>query len=128
MKLFIPPLGTRIRLTADWTFEVNPATDYEFRLWADGSRDEDHSTMEQWKAWKAKVIHATIPAGTVLSIERIYVRKGQGDYDSVTFRAFQSPDSTLASKRAGGQRKGNNFRFFSTLTDANRIECEIVTA
>jgi hypothetical protein len=51
----------------------------------------------------------TLPAGTVLKVDRIYIRKGKGmsDYSSVTFYA------TIGKKK---------YRFWSKLADVNNIK------
>jgi hypothetical protein len=125
MRLFIPPLGTRIRLIEDWSFEVNSATDYDFRRWAAGIYDEPYQYTDYGMEWRNRIVTATLVAGTVLGLERIYIRKTKGDYDSLTFRIYQSPDRTLATKKMGGDRKGNNFRFFASLEDCNRIDFDL---
>lgn len=53
----------------------------------------------------------TLPAGIALYIERIYIRKGNKDYDSVTFRTGECEDKTLSRKR-----------FFARLEDVNKIK------
>ena len=65
---------------------------------------------------------AMLPSGTVLIVDRIYIRKGSEDYNSVTFRIEDCPDKRLAPKKAKGFMKGQA-RFWVKLADANRIQC-----
>jgi hypothetical protein len=45
-----------------------------------------------------------LPPGTVLQLDRIYIRKGASDFDSLTFLVVDSPDARLAPK--GKKPKG----------------------
>lgn len=57
----------------------------------------------------------TIPKGTVLCIQRIYIRNGQQDYDSVTFSIAKVKGSKISG------------RFWVKLDNANEIHYELVT-
>lgn len=102
-NLFIPPLGTSITLAQDWAFELHREhRNYDFF---------GHLGL-QYPTWDSKVesVSATLPAGTILKIDRIYIRKGQKDYDSVTFHVVNSKG-----------KKVTNARFWVKLADANKI-------
>lgn len=61
-------------------------------------------------------IRVTLPAGTQLKIERIYIRQGSEAFASVTFRTTKTcPDKKLASKR-----------FWVKLQEANQIVADIL--
>jgi hypothetical protein len=53
----------------------------------------------------------TLAAGTGLRVDRIYVRKGIADFDSLTFVVTDSPQKVLKGKR-----------FWAKLADVNKIE------
>jgi hypothetical protein len=59
----------------------------------------------------------TLPAGTVLTLDRYYIKHGANDFDSITFRL---------PKPKGRVKKGDpvppSGRFWCKLRDANRIE------
>lgn len=114
-KLTIPPLGTELTLAADWTFELyaeyrnaglvsyfNPP--YPRRK----NRDGDDIGIDWYGDLHAPV---TLPAGTVLTIRRYYIRQGRGAFDSVTLSAKIGKKS---------------HRFWVKLADANRIEFKVV--
>ena len=110
MKLYIPEIGDKITLTADWRFQMtierrnDVVTQYFLKLESfRNSRDGE----------KFEII---IPAGTVLTIDRIYIRKGVSDFSSITFYIYESIYKDL--KKA---------RFWASLTDVNKIEYEIHT-
>lgn len=55
----------------------------------------------------------TLPKGTQLKIDRIYIRKGNEDYSSITFYIEDCPDKTFRPKK--------KIRFWSKLDDVNNI-------
>jgi len=57
----------------------------------------------------------TLPAGTVLTIDRIYLRKGASDFDSITF---------ILNKPKGV--KGPMVRFWVKLSDVNSGNLELL--
>lgn len=59
-------------------------------------------------------IDVTLPAGTEITIDRIYIRKGISDYSSVTFNLNKTDHPVLDVK---GRK-----RFWAKLDDVNRIE------
>jgi hypothetical protein len=60
---------------------------------------------------------ASIPEGSVLTIDRIYLRKGKGDFDSVTF---------VLNKPPGSKKKGPMVRFWTRLDDVNSGRLELL--
>lgn len=138
MQLYIPPLGSQLILSADWTFLLSPEErnktlfeymgKYQDQPMYRGSRPVSKVvpatkdsrahiralTLEEEKLWAPKEI--TLPAGTLLQVDRIYIRKGQDDFDSITF--------TLPGKqvRVDGITVRRTVRFWTTLEDANRIQ------
>lgn len=54
----------------------------------------------------------TIPVGSVLAIDRIFIRKGMNDYSSLTFFLKAHPDKVFKKKP----------RFWAKLVDCNKIE------
>lgn len=104
MRMFIPELRSKIRLTADWSFELFK----EYRNTDLISAMNLDNRLESHKV--------SIPEGTVLTVDRIYIRQGQTDFNSVTFRVFDSPDELLMCKPKP--------RFWAKLSDVNQIEFE----
>lgn len=138
MRFFIPPLGTAVRLTRAWTCTVHR----EGRNWdvrralvahAAGETGAEPQMGDWWARYSAQTsdsdgpLAMTLPADTILKIDRIYVRSGQGDFDSVTFMIKDSPDKRFVPKRKkGGGTFDGKPRFWVKLHEANAIECEIV--
>ena len=110
--LHIPPLGAELTLATDWTFELylerrnsgliealKMISQYPKRKWGGGDLAPD---------WSANLhVPATLPAGTVLTVRRYYIRLGQAAFDSVTFSAKIGKKS---------------HRFWVKLADANSIQ------
>jgi hypothetical protein len=94
VKLCIPKLGSVLILTSEWQFTL--------------IRESRNKTFFQQVVIKPGVQRELIslPAGTQLKVERVYIRQGAPEYDSVTFRIV-------------GQK---NARFWVRLEDANKIE------
>lgn len=124
-RMYIPQLRDKIRLTSDWTFMLyderrneslhddqwrEKARLYNTEMWQ--RRNDGDITHDQWYAQRMLSEPYTWPAGTVLSIDRIYIKNGLTDYNSVTFR--------LVDKK----RKG--IRFWAKLDDVNKLQFEPV--
>lgn len=130
MKLMIPSLGARIRLAADWSFDLHyePRNEGVYDLFGvfqhlkgthgypEGTYPSSYRVAEADK----EPARATLPAGTLLTIDRYYIRQGAGDFDSVTFSLpFQPlPGYSFGKKRAS--------RFWAKLEDVNEIEFEFL--
>jgi len=109
----IPMIGSKIRLSEPWMFKLFPEK-RNIKLWA-VMFDE---VIDQWSlhwammasgVWRAM----SFPAGTVLSVDRIYLRKGLADFNSLSFRVVSSPDKRIVKQR-----------FWAKLGDVNRMEGE----
>ena len=67
-----------------------------------------------------------LPKGTVLKIDRIYIRKGKKDYSSLTFNIVDTTHSFLVDSK--GKKVKGSMRFWATLDDVNKIVCEHIPA
>lgn len=104
MNLFIPPLGTEIELSEPWSFQLH----FEYRNFAALEYFKLTKNNEtKWDHWRDDLSYPlTLPAGTVLKVDRIYIRKGVRDFDSVTFYMK-------------GEKK--KIRFWAKLPEVNKI-------
>ena len=62
--------------------------------------------------FKKDSITVTLPKGTILKVDRIYIRKGKSDYSSITFYCKNLPNTT-------SKKKSKSFRFWAKLEDVN---------
>lgn len=77
-QLYIPEIGDEIRLTMDWTFDLyNEYRNDSLMKFIGDPRDSSYSIIDSRPC--------TIPTGEVLKVDRVYIRKGQGDFSSLTF-------------------------------------------
>jgi len=127
VKLFIPTIGTRLVLAKPWTFHLHDEYRNEkFYKAVHGeiqrtnhrwvNLDGDSSPIETPRHWhkthdKPAPIETTLPKGAVIEVDRLYLRKGAGDFDSVTFRLISGLEKI----------KG---RFWAKLDEVNTIEVD----
>lgn len=117
MKLFIPAIGEKIKLTADWTFVVHPEyRNHSLYELANQAPVKDYLWSGANSQYGPK--NFTLPAGITLVIDRIYIKKGAPDYNSVTFR--------IPKKGTDNPPHFTGLRFWVKLNDANKIECDVV--
>lgn len=119
MRMFIPELGMRIRLTKDWTFDLHYERRNEslFPL-----VDPKHGFPTEF-AWRVKQevdpVPFTIPKGTVLTVDRIYIRSGNHEFSSLSFRINRTKGK---AKQQVDNPFGVGLRFWAKLDDVNQIE------
>tara|TARA_Y100000034_G_scaffold48390_2_gene59763 strand:+ start:1206 stop:1757 length:552 start_codon:yes stop_codon:yes gene_type:complete len=150
-RLFIPTIGTHIRLRKPWTFDLYDERRNSGLLDACGFYDkqleEEDDNGPSWgvrygwgrgrfnnrqgrqSTYGKPVLQVTLPRGTELKIARIYVRSGNDMYkfDSVTFQLIKkSLPKKLQSLGEKGKHGGSAGRFWVKLGDANNVVCEVV--
>lgn len=114
-KLQIPSLGSSVRVAADWTFALH-------------NESRNRSLMDHFKIvypegyWpqyehfnKGGSTQVTLPAGTKLAIDRIYIRRGNDDFDSITFRITELEGKPV-----------KKMRFWVKLPDVNDGQLELI--
>ena len=127
-NLYIPSIGDQIELTKEFLFPLHQ----ERRNWKfinqlpEKVRDEFNRKIdsiierrinkeidysEAYNLQQNVTVEERLPAGAILTVDRIYVRKGMAAFDSITFN--------VPKKQNPGDLYG---RFWMKLADANRIE------
>lgn len=123
MQIFIPTIGTVLTLADDWTFDLyeehrndkfanQAGLEFGYNGWSTHrwvqNADGTHTCVPP------RSTPVTLPQGTVLKVDRIYIRGKTDDaraFDSVTF--FCNP----------GARKGPlKGRFWAKLSDVNQMD------
>ena len=86
-------------------------------------KEDEVPREDLYKSFRGKkqlsYLEVLMPARTILSFDRIYIRKGVEAYDSVTFRIHKKK----------GNCPNENFlgtRFWAKLNDVNNIVCEVI--
>lgn len=111
MKMFIPTVGTTFRLTDPWYFSLF----HEYR---------NEKMLEYLKIpvdynyrYGEKAISPVILSiNSILKVDRIYIRKGNSAYDSLSFTLWDT----------SGKKPKTVARFWAKLDDVNNIEFELV--
>lgn len=135
MKLHIPSLGDKLELLSDWTFwlhyECRNESLFEYlgntASWVPqtykGHYTDDYPTKivngtklylvpNRYLVWgNHKPIQVSLPKGTQLTIDRIYIRKGGADFNSVTFNLPKPKDCKVKGR----------VRFWAKLEDVNEM-------
>jgi len=109
-KLYIPHLKDELTLLQDWTFDL--WHEYRNDKFGEALGLSEKQLNRFWHTWinKEEKEIVTLPLGTVLAVDRIYIRNGGRTYDSITFRIRTCPDKKLNKKR-----------FWVKLEDANQL-------
>lgn len=127
----MPLIGDQFILRSDWTFSL--FTEYRnetlflakglfgpktSRYWGIHSNiPRDHPIRE------TGCMDMTLPAGTILQIDRIYIRKGAEDFDSLTMYIVDSPEAVLKpwkKIKPGSKSTANGtVRFWAKLPEMN---------
>jgi hypothetical protein len=116
MKMYIPSIGDEIVLTSNWEFGLwNERRNYDFLVFLGDVTKEYWDYFYSNKSMKSRP--CVIPKGSLLKIDRIYIRKGVSDYDSITFYW-----KGLPPKPGSKSKKTRAIRFWVKLEDANKIE------
>jgi hypothetical protein len=115
MRLYIPTIGDKLILTADWNFTLcserrNHAACAYFGLELNPSWYLNLSDV------KTKAVKFS--AGDILKVDRIFIRKGAPEFDSISFY--------VEFPKEAGQKKRKGFLFWAKLSEVNTIECERV--
>ena len=109
MIIHIPSCGDAFILTQLWSFKLHP-----------GHRNSDlfEAVGQPLPAYykdleKRRSIPVELPAGIELVFDRLYVRQGMADYDSVTFIIKDHPEDQFVG-----------VRFWAKLNDVNNLNVE----
>lgn len=130
------------------SYTVNYPDESKFRSWfgnwyreyrdactkAEQESESYQAYLKAWEEWRAKAtsiakptLKVTLPAGTVLAVDRIYIRKGASDFSSITFFAKQLGEVEIKNRWSGKSKKVKALRFWAKLSDCNTIEFETIT-
>jgi hypothetical protein len=115
MKLFIPSVGYRLKLTEDWTFSLY--SEWRNRALQEALKLGTVKPFGMYSHRYPEIMNVTLPKETILEVDRVYIRAtnknktGDDDYDSLTFKIIDCP--TINQKKV---------RFWAKLNDVNNIQ------
>jgi hypothetical protein len=183
MRLYVPEIGDKLRLTTDWSFTLyNEHRNYDLwqvlecdkhpamkkindrvaelhaeiaalkktmvdkvepvPTWMGRNRgetrivkvfpdqaaiDRNNTLYSELRSIERGAVPVTLPATTVLTVDRIYIRKGMTEFSSLSFYIGDCPLHALTPVKKGGGFKKGRRRFWAKLADANTIDFEPVT-
>lgn len=133
MIVCIPSIGDKVEVTQDWAFHLEPESrnvnamkhfiptfqlEYkQFAFYELGDQPSYHEYYYRYgKKPGYKKYPVTLKPGTVLTVDRIYLRKGKEDFDSITF---------VLNKPKGV--KGPMIRFWVRLPEVNAAGLKLVS-
>ena len=117
MKLYIPKLGAKIVLTKDWQFTLmaEPRNSTLWEIMTDNPVPPGPWGVPFNQYFKPTTL-VTLPKGTVLIFDRVYIRKGAEEHDSITFKGKVLHLGIVRS-----------VRFWVLIHDANKINYEVLS-
>ena len=138
MKLFIPTIGDSFTLIDSWTFLLH-AEKRNKTLWQHYWPNKRFHFPGRWGTRSELTpvnTQVTLPAGLTIIIDRVYIRKGNSGYDSVTFiipknatylRGYTENDTvdgwdSETDRMPFGNK--NQIRFWTKLADTRNVECD----
>ena len=110
MRLYIPEVGDLLKLESDWTFTLYNEHRNK-RLFEAFNIEYDTTYHKLSQIPKHQV---TLPTGTILKVDRVYIRKGISEYSSLSFFINYHEDNNFIGKR-----------FWAKLNDVNNIDYSI---
>ena len=127
-KFFVPTIGMRFQLVKDWTFKLydedrNRTLIRKIGLEkapdiGSGGWDYQDRTMDA-------LAECTMPKGLVLTVDRIYIRKGAAAFDSLTF-CISKKNQTFSKEKMKEYGNLCGSRFWAKLGDVNEICCKVI--
>jgi hypothetical protein len=139
MKLNIPEIGTKIKLKEDWKFNLFSEDRNEALVLAATLGVDERDQLQRGKTltpflisrgwqdakptdyWRSFFKEVTLPKGSILTVDRIYIRKGAANYSSVSFHLNRKSvvvSNEFTKKIAGGK---GSCRFWAKLECVNKI-------
>lgn len=117
VTFYIPDIGDCVQLVEDWEFPVH----LESRNYGLINCIKPHAGFS---LDAASTLLAVFEAGTVLQIDRIYIRKGNSAWSSVTFYVKYAPNDVNRAKQGsadGSEQKRKGCRFWAKLANVNEM-------
>jgi len=113
MKLYVPDIGDTLKLSKDWKFYLQ--SEYRQRLDLDQFGTGNTVSRDSIQFYKDQddFNEVIIPKGSVLKVDRVYIRKGSSGFSSITFLLKEVDGKKVKSQR-----------FWAHLRECNKIEFE----
>lgn len=133
MKFYIPTIGSKFKLLSPWEFVLYKEGRNSSLFQAFGPHVDKlvpiQVLTQKWRGVQKETAYKfALPPGTILSVDRIYIRQNQQNFDSITMRICETshPFILHAAMDKKGKMKSSKARFWVKLCDFNKIEADIV--
>jgi hypothetical protein len=114
MRLFVPDIGTLIQLKENYTFT----------LYGEGRNRKLYDALG---IRYPNVTVVELPKGLILKIDRVYIRKGQSSFSSITF-SVPKPKSKVDKLERPDNVRLCGAKFWVKLHECNEMEMDLVTS
>lgn len=101
MKIFIPTVGTTFKLKKDWSFTLYHEYRNETLLEINNIVRKEEKYSKKLYDWVLAETPMVLPKDTELKVDRIYIRKGKNEFDSITFILKGAKTKPRTVKRKG---------------------------
>jgi hypothetical protein len=117
--IYIPELGETLLLNKDWNFD----------LFFESRNKTFMSALGMTFKWgnEKKSLITTLPAGSELKVDRIYIRKGQEDFSSITLVLTKTTDPKFTKSKSVSFGTRALARFWVKLKDFNSADWSLQT-
>ena len=157
MRVFIPTINTKLQLDQPWSFllyqesrnqnfldllrpvigdlptvPVTPYIDHVYNedLWFLEYVEYTEPQRRYDPRYVSSAPQFTLPAGSIVAVDRIYVRQKAADFDSVTFKLLSTTHPALMPYRRQEPfaKSGRKIiaRFWAKLDDVNTMDVSII--
>lgn len=117
MKLFIPTIGDVLSVTEPWPFTFHQGgINYRifeelFELGEGRPKPAAGDIIQAYRRLDSRQFDLLLRMGTLLKVDRVYIRQNRSNYDSLTFRILGR----------------THCRFWAELKDVNHMRVEVVS-
>lgn len=128
-RMFLPRFATKLRVAADWRVELHGTSANADILQAIKAPPRWQRNEQGYSYWnrgydQKDVYSLFLPAGSIIRIERINLRRGRYEND-IVLSIQDSSEKTLLTKKKGGPLT-KDIRFSPTVEMFNTLEYEVV--
>lgn len=128
MNLFVPDIGTQLKLEQDWTFTLYSEYRNQSLINLFLNIPKGVSLNWQYQTVKPDSIKnyiVELPKGLLVKVDRIYIRKGLSQYSSITF-TVPKPKTKKEKEEMPHNVKFGGTKFWVKLHECNGIQFSTV--
>lgn len=116
-QIYVPDIGSIVECAEPWTFVLYNEGRNDAMIEATGLKPK--VTRSYWDHYGKPLGTVTLPAGTKLRVDRVFIRQGMSEFSSLTFVIQETNDDRFYQLDKKGNRKLRKTRFWAKLADVN---------